>query len=461
MSPAGPSVRLSVMPQSPAAPPSPATRRPSSNPRSPTCSGGVASAQTTSPTVASSPPAIASAGPAPSGSVCSTSSRCSVRRSSCRSSPASRRRPRCCFSGVGTILFLLVTRNRLPSYLGSSFAIIAPVTAASASHGQSSALGGLVVVGALLIVIGLIVHLAGTGWIEALMPPIVTGTIVAIIGLNLAPTAKTNFTKDAVTATIVLVLLVAVLIFFRGLFGRLAIVASVIVGYLIALARGKVETDAIGAASWVGLPDFTAPSFHLSVLPLFIPVVLVLVVENIGHVRSITTMTGVDHDRQIGRALAADGLATVIAGSGGGSATTTYAENIGVMAATRVYSTAAYWVAGVGAVLLGLSPKVGAVIASIPRACSAASPPRSTGSSQCWASTSGCRPRRLHPADQPVHRGHPARHRHRRLRLEGRRPRFRRDRLGSVAALVIYHAMRVIGGWRGTVVEPTRETVKR
>jgi uracil-xanthine permease len=365
------------------------------------------------------------------------------------------------FSGIGTILFLLITRNRLPSYLGSSFAIIAPVTAASASNGQSSALGGLVVVGLLLVVIGAIVHLAGTGWIEALMPPIVTGTIVAIIGLNLAPTAKANFTKDAVTATIVLVLLVAVLIFFRGLFGRLAIVVCVVIGYLVALARGKVETDAIGAASWIGLPDFTAPAFHLSVLPLFIPVVLVLVVENIGHVRSITTMTGVDHDKQIGRALAADGLATVIAGSGGGSATTTYAENIGVMAATRVYSTAAYWIAGVGAVLLGLSPKVGAVIASIPPGVLGGVTTALYGlvavlGVNIWVSArvDFTRPINQFTAAIPLVIGIAD------FAWTIGDLAFGGIALGAVAALVVYHAMRIIGGWRGTVGEPARENVR-
>ncbi|MEP9391686.1 solute carrier family 23 protein [Gordonia sp. VNK1] len=270
------------------------------------------------------------------------------------------------FSGIGTILFLLITRNRLPSYLGSSFAIIAPVTAAAASDGQSSALGGIVVVGALLVLIGVIVHFAGTRWIDVVMPPIVTGTIVALIGLNLAPSAKDNFEKQPVTATVTLVLLIASIALFRGLLGRLAIVISVVLGYLFAFARGEVDTSGIDSAAWIGLPHFQSPTFAWSVIPTFLPVVLVLVVENIGHVKSVAMMTGTDYDDRIGRALAADGLATVLAGSGGGSATTTYAENIGVMAATKVYSTAAYWVAGIAAIVLGLCPKVGAVIAAIP-----------------------------------------------------------------------------------------------
>ncbi|MDF0529920.1 solute carrier family 23 protein [Tsukamurella sp. 8F] len=270
------------------------------------------------------------------------------------------------FSGIGTLLFLVITGNRLPSYLGSSFAVIAPITAATATHGAGSALGGIVAVGALLILIGGIVQLAGTAWIERIMPPVVTGAIVALIGLNLAPAAKANYEKGAVTATITLVLLVLSLAVFKGMLGRLAIFTSVVIGYLVALARHEVDASAIAHTAWVGLPHLQAPSFSWAVLPMFLPVVLVLVAENVGHVRSVAQMTGEDYDSLMGRAIASDGLATLLAGAGGGSATTTYAENIGVMAATRVYSTAAYWVAGVTAILLGMSPKIGAVIASVP-----------------------------------------------------------------------------------------------
>nr|WP_220658404.1 solute carrier family 23 protein [Tsukamurella sp. TY48] len=270
------------------------------------------------------------------------------------------------FSGIGTLLFLVITGNRLPSYLGSSFAVISPITAATASQGTGSALGGIVAVGVLLVLVGGVVHFVGTAWIEKLMPPVVTGAIVALIGLNLAPAAKANYEKAAITATITLVCLILSLALFKGMLGRLAIFTSVLIGYLVAWFRDEVDFSKVSAASWVGLPEFHAPSFHWAVLPMFLPVVLVLVAENVGHVRSVAQMTGQDYDPLMGRAIASDGLATVLAGAGGGSATTTYAENIGVMAATRVYSTAAYWIAGTAAVLLGLSPKVGAVIASIP-----------------------------------------------------------------------------------------------
>jgi uracil-xanthine permease len=270
------------------------------------------------------------------------------------------------FSGVGTIVFLLITGNRLPSYLGSSFSVIAPVTAAVASNGTGSALGGIVALGLVLIAIGAVVHVVGTRWLDATLPPVVTGAIVALIGFNLAPAAKANFEKGPVVGLVTLVLLVATLAFFRGIVGRLAIFLAVLVGYLLALALGDVDTSAIAAAPWLGLPDFQAPSFSLAVLPMFLPAVIALVAENIGHVKSVGQMTGADADPLIGRALAADGVATTLAGFGGGSATTTYAENIGVMAATRVYSTAAYWVAASVAILLSLCPKVGAAISAIP-----------------------------------------------------------------------------------------------
>ncbi|WP_051575030.1 uracil-xanthine permease family protein [Mycobacterium sp. URHB0044] len=270
------------------------------------------------------------------------------------------------FSGIGTVLFLIITGNRLPSYLGSSFSVIAPVTAAVATNGSGSALFGLVAVGVLLIIIGAVVHVAGTRWLDLILPPVVTGAIVALIGFNLAPAAKNNFEKGPLVGIVTLVLLVAALAFFRGIVGRLAIFLAVVVGYLLALALGDVDTSGIASAPWIGLPEFQTPTFSWSVLPLFLPAVIALIAENIGHVKSVGQMTDTDTDPLIGRALAADGVATTLAGFGGGSATTTYAENIGVMAATRVYSTAAYWVAAVAAIVLSLCPKVGATISAVP-----------------------------------------------------------------------------------------------
>ena len=273
------------------------------------------------------------------------------------------------FSGIGTLLFLIITANRLPSYLGSSFAFLAPITAATASGGPSVALGGIVVVGALLAVIGVVVHLTGTRWIDVVLPPVVSGAIVALIGFNLAPAAKNNFAESPVVAIITLLAIIVSAVFFRGFLGRLSIIIGVIVGYIAAVVANEVDFSSVGDAAWVGLPEFTTPVFstdHFGIYLMFLPVVLALVAENVGHIKGVGQLTHRNLDPLTGRALFADGLATVLSGLGGGSPTTTYGENIGVMAATRVFSTAAYWVAGIAAILLGLSPKFGAIINTVP-----------------------------------------------------------------------------------------------
>jgi uracil-xanthine permease len=273
------------------------------------------------------------------------------------------------FSGLGTLLFLIITKNRLPSYLGSSFAFLAPIGAAVASDGQGVALGGVIVVGALLALVGLIVNFAGTRWIDLALPPVVSGAIVALIGFNLAPAARDNFALSPLIASITLLAIILAAVLFKGLLGRLSIVIGVVVGYIAAAIAGEVDFSKVGDAAWVGLPQFTAPSFstdNLGVYLMFLPVVLALIAENVGHIKGVGQLTGRNLDPLTGRALFADGLATVISGIGGGSPTTTYGENIGVMSATRVFSTAAYWVAGITAILLGLSPKIGEIIYTIP-----------------------------------------------------------------------------------------------
>ena len=270
------------------------------------------------------------------------------------------------FSGIGTMLFLLVTAGRVPSYLGSSFAFIAPLTAATKAHDLPTALGGVVMAGITLAVIGMLVQVAGDRWLRAIMPPAVTGAIVALIGFNLAPAAKDNVMQSPVTAVVTILGILVVTVATKTLFSRIAILVGVAAGYVTALLRGEVDFAAVASAGWIGLPHYTTPSFDASVAGLFIPVVLVLIAENVGHVRSVATMTGEDLDPVTGRAILADGLATTLAGFGGGSGTTTYAENIGVMAATRVYSTAAYWVAAIVALLLSFVPKFGEAIATVP-----------------------------------------------------------------------------------------------
>ena len=271
------------------------------------------------------------------------------------------------FSGIGTLLFCLITRNRVPSYTGSSFAFIAPVIAAKAEGGVPAALGGILCAGVALFLVGLLIDRVGTRPITLLLPPVVTGAIVALIGLNLAPVAKDQFSQQAGIALFTLVAILVFTVGLRGLPGQLSVVLGVAAGYLFAAILGKVDWAAVHAADWVGWPDVTTPVFDALAILLIVPgVLLVLIAENAGHVKAVGTMTERDLDPEIGRSLMGDGAATALAGTFGGSGTTTYAENIGVMGLTRVYSTLAYVIAGCFAIALGLLPKFGAIVSAIP-----------------------------------------------------------------------------------------------
>ncbi|MDO4723198.1 MAG: solute carrier family 23 protein [Comamonadaceae bacterium] len=285
-------------------------------------------------------------------------------------------------SGIGTLIFFLITGGKVPSYLGSSFAFIAVVVAATGYPGSGAnpniglALGGIVVCGLLYTLIGVLVHAIGTGWIERLMPPVVTGAIVAVIGLNLAAIpiknmASNNFESWMQALTFVCVALVAV--FTRGMLQRLLILVGLIIASLcyIALTNGlglgkPVDFSGIANAAWFGLPSLSAPVFDGKAILLIAPVAIILVAENLGHIKAVTAMTGRNIDQYMGRAFIGDGVATMVSASAGGTGVTTYAENIGVMAATRIYSTAIFLVAAAAAILLGFSPKFGEVIRAIP-----------------------------------------------------------------------------------------------
>ncbi|WP_305094784.1 uracil-xanthine permease family protein [Prescottella sp. R16] len=272
------------------------------------------------------------------------------------------------FSGIGTILFLLLTRGRIPSYLGSSFAFIAPLTA-SAGSGPAAQLGGVVAAGVALMLVGVVVRALGSRVLDAVMPPVVTGAVVALIGLNLAPAAAGSFQAQPLIAAVTLLGILLATVLGPGIVGRLGILIGVVIGWVFAAFTGGLADDRVDAlreAAWFGVPHLRSPTFDLSVILLALPVVIVLVAENVGHVKAVSTMTGKPLDDLAGNALFADGLATTLAGAGGGSGTTTYAENIGVMAATRVYSTAAYWVAAATAVVLSFSPKFGALVFTVP-----------------------------------------------------------------------------------------------
>ena len=285
-------------------------------------------------------------------------------------------------SGLGTLIFFIVTGGRVPSYLGSSFAFIGVVIAASAYAGKGPnvnmgvALGGIIACGLLYTLIGVLVQAVGTGWIERFMPPVVTGAVVAVIGLNLAGIpiknmAANNFEAWMQAVTFVCVGLVAVLT--RGMAQRLLILLGLIAASIIyavftnVLGWGKpLDLSPIAAAAWVGMPAFTAPVFSGPAMLLIAPVAIILVAENLGHIKAVTAMTGQNLDRYMGRAFIGDGIATMVSGSAGGTGVTTYAENIGVMAATKIYSTAVFLVAGLIALVLGFSPKFGALIQAIP-----------------------------------------------------------------------------------------------
>jgi len=285
-------------------------------------------------------------------------------------------------SGIGTLIFYFVTGGKVPSYLGSSFAFIGVVIAASGYAGKGPnaniavALGGIVACGVVYILIGAIVQAVGTGWIERFMPPVVTGAVVAVSGLNLASVpvknmAAGNFDAWMQAVTFLCVGLVAV--FTRGMLQRLLILVGLILATLVyaaltnGLGMGKpVDLSGIANAAWFGMPTFTAPVVTANAMLLIAPVAIILVAENLGHLKAVTAMTGRNLDPYMGRAFIGDGIATVVSGAAGGTGVTTYAENIGVMAATRIYSTAVFVVAAVIALVLGFSPKFGALIQAIP-----------------------------------------------------------------------------------------------
>ena len=287
-------------------------------------------------------------------------------------------------SGIGTLIFFLIVGGRVPSYLGSSFAFIGVVIAATgytAGAGLNAniglACGGIIVCGLVYCLIALIVMYTGVNWVEKLMPPVVTGAVVAVIGLNLAPTAVKSVGStpfDAWMALITVLCVGLVAVYTRGLLQKLLILAGLAIAYFIyfvlanLLGYGKpIDFATVAAADWIGLPHFHAPVFNIDAILLIVPVVIILVAENLGHVKAVTAMTGRNLDPYMGRAFLGDGVATIVAASVGGTGVTTYGENIGVMAANRVYSTLLFVIAACFAIILGFSPKFGAVIQTIPQ----------------------------------------------------------------------------------------------
>lgn len=292
-------------------------------------------------------------------------------------------------SGVGTLIFFLFVGGRVPSYLGSSFGFIGGVIVVTGYTGSGPnpnigvALGAIMVCGLAYVLIGLIVWAAdarsnnGSGWIETLMPPVVTGAVVAVIGLNLAPLAARNAMGhggfDTAMALVTILCVGGVAVFTRGMAQRLLILLGLILACVIYVVCANVmglgqpmDFSHVAGAAWFGLPVFATPVFHASAIGLIVPVVVILVAENLGHVKAVSAMTGQNLDPYLGRAFVGDGVATIVSAAMGGTGVTTYAENIGVMAATRIYSSLIFVVAALIAVVLGFSPKFGALIQAIP-----------------------------------------------------------------------------------------------
>lgn len=307
-------------------------------------------------------------------------------------------------SGVATLIFLAIVKNRVPSYLGSSASFVGIAAAIYAAGGNPSHVSGAMFwAGLLLFLVGIMIHFAGSRMVHKVLPPAVTGAVVMLIGFNLAPVvARTYWPQDQWTAFTVMIIVILLSVGLRGFASRIAIFLSLVIGYVLSWLQDvtlgpltrvaadgsssqvlRVDWTQVGQADWFGLPPVTdlanwaygsptnvvgfhLPSFSLQFALVAMPVVIALIAENTGHVKAVAEMTGEDLDDSMGRALAADGLTSMLATGVGAGPTTTYAENIGVMAATRVYSTAAYTVAAVVAILFGFSPKFGAIISATP-----------------------------------------------------------------------------------------------
>lgn len=279
-------------------------------------------------------------------------------------------------SGAGTILYLILTRNKIPSYLGSSFAFIGPIIAVASTKGIPEALGGLFVAGLVYIVVALIIKAFGTAWISHVLPPALVGAVVIVIGIGLSKTAvqmafnsggDTFVMKGFIVAAITLLASIAFSSYFKGFLKTIPILMGIVVGYVVAGFMGLIDFAPIANAAWLGLPNLTYPKFDLGAILIIAPVAIVVIVEHIGHLLVVNEIVGKDFTYLLPESLAGDGIATSLSALVGGTPSTTYAENLGVMAVTKVYATQVFWYAGAFAFFIGgFCPKLGAVISSIP-----------------------------------------------------------------------------------------------
>ncbi len=273
-------------------------------------------------------------------------------------------------AGIGTLIFHLLTRLMVPVFLGSSFAFIPPIVASLNDEGfsMSATVGGIAAAGVVYAIVSVIVRFIGSDKIKRLVPPVVAGPVIIIIGITLAPVAVDMSNANWWLAILTLLVTVAAAIFMKGLWKMLPILSGAVVGYVVGAIAGEVDFDGIADADWFGLPDFTFATFEWGAIVLIAPVAFVTMIEHVGDIITNGRVVGKDFFEEPGldRTLMGDGAATFLAGLVGGPANTTYSENTGVLAVTRVYDPAVLRIGAVVAIILGIIPKVAAVLQSIP-----------------------------------------------------------------------------------------------
>ncbi|MCE5285730.1 MAG: uracil permease [Pelosinus sp.] len=280
------------------------------------------------------------------------------------------------FNGLGTLLYLFMCKGKIPAYLGSSFAFLSPVFVVLPEYGYNAALSGFIAVGIIFSIISLSIKAVGTKWIDVVFPPAAMGAIVAVIGLELAPvaaemaglTAKTLDPQIITVSIFTLAITVFGSILFRGFLAIIPILIGVISGYILALIMGLVDLNMIAAAPWLALPTFYTPEFNISAMAIIIPAAFVVVAEHIGHLIVTGNIVGRDltKDPGLDRSLLGNGISTIISGFFGSTPNTTYGENIGVLAITKVYSVWVIGGAAIFAIILSFVGKLAAAIQSIP-----------------------------------------------------------------------------------------------
>ncbi len=273
-------------------------------------------------------------------------------------------------SAVGTLLFQLITKGEVPAYLGSSFAFIGPIIAAKEGYGVSAALGGIIVAGLVYLLASAVIRHLGVDVVRRYLPPVVVGPVIISIGLSLAPVAKDMAESNLWLAFFTLAVTIVVSTFAKGFFRVLPILIGVSAGYVLAIILGLVDFSGWYEAAWLGVPAFVRPSFSLPAITIIAPVALATMVEHLGDVLALGRTTGKDFTKKPGlhRTMLGDGVATLFAGLFGGPPNTTYGENIGVLAITKVYDPKVIRVAAIFVLILSFVPKLSIVIGAIPAA---------------------------------------------------------------------------------------------